>query len=201
MSILDSEGSGPDNHATDAELIAELRRSLGSKGGKTEQGATSRSPLAAEHSADVEAVRSRPVSRIAEGLASQLLGLNESANRHLADLADGTASEREVLCLLVDGADVLVPAEGIVLGRVPGPAGVVVADVHVSRRHIRVERQDDHLVVVDLGSTNGTRILRGDEAIEVASTVVPLECRDRIVTSDGIPLTEVTLARRGREPS
>ena len=174
---------------------------MGSKGGKVEQGTTGRSPLAAEHAADVEAVRSRPVSRIAEGLASQILGLNESANRHLADLADGTASERGVLCLLVDGADVLVPAEGVVLGRVPGPSGVVVADVHVSRRHIRVERQDDRLVVSDLGSTNGTKILRGDEAIEVASTVVPLECRDRLVTSNGIPLTEVTLARRGREPS
>ena len=106
-----------------------------------------------------------------------------------------------MLCLLVDGADVLVPAEGIVLGRVPGPSGVVVTDVHVSRRHIRVERQDDRLVVADLGSTNGAKILRGDEAIEVASTVVPLECGDRIVTSNGIPLTEVTLARRGREPS
>ena len=157
--------------------------------------------MAAERDDGTRAPPSRPTSRMAQGLADQILGLGESARQQGANLADDAELSSGELCLMVDDEEVMVSAEGLVLGRLPGPTGIVVADVHVSRRHIRVERQDDRLVVADLGSGNGTTILRGDEEIEVGSTVVPLECGDRIMTNNGIPLTSVTLARRGSESS
>ncbi len=42
------------------------------------------------------------------------------------------------------------------LGRGSGAAAVVLDDRDVSRRHARLEILEDHLVVTDLGSTNGT---------------------------------------------
>jgi len=59
--------------------------------------------------------------------------------------------------VLADGTRVEVGQDPVTIGRLPD-CDVVVADNNVSRRHAEVRRQDDVIVVVDLGSTNGTRV-------------------------------------------
>jgi pSer/pThr/pTyr-binding forkhead associated (FHA) protein len=58
-----------------------------------------------------------------------------------------------------DGARVEFPleAEGLVVGRDAG-ADIVVEEALVSRRHARIERRSDAWYVVDLDSTNLTRV-------------------------------------------
>jgi pSer/pThr/pTyr-binding forkhead associated (FHA) protein len=51
----------------------------------------------------------------------------------------------------------MLESEPIVIGRLP-ECTVVLGDPNVSRRHAEVRRQGADVVVVDLGSTNGTRV-------------------------------------------
>ena len=59
--------------------------------------------------------------------------------------------------VLPDGRRVALGSEPLVIGRLP-ECDVVLADSNVSRRHAEVRRKDDGVFVVDLGSTNGTRV-------------------------------------------
>jgi hypothetical protein len=59
--------------------------------------------------------------------------------------------------VLSGGRRVVIGAEPLVIGRLPDCA-VVIADQNVSRRHAEVRRRGGAVVLVDLGSTNGTRI-------------------------------------------
>lgn len=59
--------------------------------------------------------------------------------------------------LLPDGRRVVVESDAIVIGRLP-ECSIVLSDANVSRRHAEVRRQGTDVVVVDLGSTNGTRV-------------------------------------------
>ncbi|MHB8328902.1 MAG: FhaA domain-containing protein [Acidimicrobiales bacterium] len=59
--------------------------------------------------------------------------------------------------VLPDGSRVILESEPLVIGRLPECA-VVLGDPNVSRRHAEVRRQGSEIVVVDLGSTNGTRV-------------------------------------------
>lgn len=62
--------------------------------------------------------------------------------------------------------------------------GVLLTDAQVSRRHLELRRLGDEVVVVDLGSTNGTRIddvpftgtrtLRAGEVVRLGSTTITL---------------------------
>jgi hypothetical protein len=61
---------------------------------------------------------------------------------------------------------------------------IVLTDPNVSRQHAEVRRQDDGFMLVDLGSTNGTRVNRGDvkqavlqhgDRIELGSTELLFE--------------------------
>ena len=61
-------------------------------------------------------------------------------------MADGMVRQRFVL-----------PDHPIIVGRTL-PADIVLDDTTVSRRHCRLSRADGHVVVEDLGSTNGTRV-------------------------------------------
>lgn len=58
---------------------------------------------------------------------------------------------------LPDGSRVQIGEEPVSIGRLP-ECDVVLADPNVSRRHAEVRRQGNGFVVVDLGSTNGTRV-------------------------------------------
>lgn len=56
-----------------------------------------------------------------------------------------------------DGVRVQLGNEPLTIGRLP-ECDVVLSDPSVSRRHAEVRRQRDEIVIVDLGSTNGTRV-------------------------------------------
>jgi hypothetical protein len=58
---------------------------------------------------------------------------------------------------LEDGRRVEIGETPLVVGRMP-ECDVALSDANVSRRHAEVRRQGNGFVVVDLGSTNGTRV-------------------------------------------
>ncbi|MEV4842848.1 FHA domain-containing protein [Micromonospora matsumotoense] len=76
------------------------------------------------------------------------------------------------------GASFRVRPQPQVIGRAP-TADIPVADAHLSRRHAEVRLTEDGVVLVDLGSTNGTWL------------------NDRRIT-DAEPLTDGDVIRLGR---
>jgi hypothetical protein len=59
--------------------------------------------------------------------------------------------------VLPDGRRVEVGDDPVTIGRM-AECDITVADKNVSRRHAEIRRADDAIVVVDLGSMNGTRV-------------------------------------------
>jgi hypothetical protein len=59
--------------------------------------------------------------------------------------------------VLPDGRRVPMGAEPLVIGRLP-ECDVVLADSNVSRRHAELRQKDEGVFVIDLGSTNGTKV-------------------------------------------
>jgi hypothetical protein len=59
--------------------------------------------------------------------------------------------------VLPDGSRVDVTSTPVVIGRLPN-CQVTLADPNVSRRHAEVRVEDGRPIVVDLGSTNGTKV-------------------------------------------
>lgn len=59
--------------------------------------------------------------------------------------------------VLPDKTRVVLGEDPLTIGRLP-ECDVTLADKNVSRRHAEVRRKDGDIVVVDLGSTNGTRV-------------------------------------------
>jgi hypothetical protein len=85
--------------------------------------------------------------------------------------------------VLPDGRRVSMGAEPLVIGRLP-ECDVVLADSNVSRRHAELRRKDDGVFVIDLGSTNGTRVngtrvreqlLHNGDEVTVGSTRLTFE--------------------------
>jgi len=59
--------------------------------------------------------------------------------------------------LLPDGNRILLESEPLTIGRLP-ECSIVLNDPNVSRRHAELQRRGGEVVVVDLQSTNGTRV-------------------------------------------
>src|SRR5439155_11943157 len=59
--------------------------------------------------------------------------------------------------VLDNGRRLPVTDDPVTIGRLP-ECDVMLADSNVSRRHAEVRRQGNGFVVVDLGSTNGTKV-------------------------------------------
>src|SRR3954451_21376846 len=59
--------------------------------------------------------------------------------------------------VLSEGRRIKVGENPVTIGRLP-ECDIVVPDKNVSRRHAEVRRHDDAIIVVDLGSMNGTRV-------------------------------------------
>ncbi|MER3452593.1 MAG: DUF2662 domain-containing protein [Acidimicrobiia bacterium] len=85
--------------------------------------------------------------------------------------------------VLPDGRRVVLAEESVIIGRLPD-CDVVVADPGVSRRHAEVRPEGDGWVVVDLDSTNGTRVngvgvtrrrLADGDVITVGNTAIRFE--------------------------
>jgi hypothetical protein len=85
--------------------------------------------------------------------------------------------------VLPDGTRIVLGSDPIVIGRLPECA-VVLGDPNVSRRHAEIRRHGSEVVVVDLQSTNGTRVngipvreqpLSDGDEVSVGTTVLRFE--------------------------
>lgn len=85
--------------------------------------------------------------------------------------------------VLPDGESVTVTDDPVVIGRL-SECEVMLDDSHVSRRHAEVRKQGDAFVVVDLKSSNGTRVngervtehvLNEGDEIQVGGTTLRFE--------------------------
>jgi hypothetical protein len=59
--------------------------------------------------------------------------------------------------VLADGRRIGIGAEIVTIGRLPECA-IALADPNASRRHAQLRREGDSVILVDLGSLNGTRV-------------------------------------------
>ncbi len=75
----------------------------------------------------------------------------------VSDVHEGPSGLPAASVLLADGMRVVLGPEPITIGRLP-ESTVVVNDPNVSRRHAEIRRSGNDVVVVDLNSTNGTRV-------------------------------------------
>jgi hypothetical protein len=100
-----------------------------------------------------------------------------------AEVREGEDGELLAELVLPNGQRVPMGAEPLVIGRLPD-CDVVLSDTNVSRRHAELRRKDDGVSVVDLGSTNGTRVngtrvreqlLSSGDEVSVGSTRLTFE--------------------------
>lgn len=73
-----------------------------------------------------------------------------------SSLAEGANRPTDWL-VYPDGRRVGIGTDVVTIGRLP-ECGVVIDDPNVSRRHAQVRREGDTVLVIDLGSTNGTKV-------------------------------------------
>lgn len=94
--------------------------------------------------------------RVETGRAGRALA---AATASFADcLLQGTDSKGQPLGLTLSGRDLARLPEGLVIGRNPPGAGVIIADETVSRSHVRLRLSGGELMLSDLESTGGTRL-------------------------------------------
>jgi Protein of unknown function (DUF3662)/Inner membrane component of T3SS, cytoplasmic domain len=74
-----------------------------------------------------------------------------------AQMREGVMGLPAASLLLPDGSRIPLGTEPVVIGRMP-ECTVVLSDANVSRRHVEIRRRGSDVVVVDLQSTNGTRV-------------------------------------------
>ncbi len=110
-------------------------------------------------------------------------GLRPSRFDVEADVREGPLGLPAGSLVLPSGERIVLGPEPVTIGRLP-ECTVVVGDPNASRRHAEVRRQGNDVVVVDLGSTNGTRVngvlvreraLEDGDQITVGTTVVTFE--------------------------
>ncbi|MGO8871338.1 MAG: FhaA domain-containing protein [Acidimicrobiales bacterium] len=75
----------------------------------------------------------------------------------LSEVEEGPAGLPAASIVLADGERVVLGPDPITIGRLP-ESGVMVNDPNASRRHAEVRRQGNDVILVDLDSTNGTRV-------------------------------------------
>ena len=74
-----------------------------------------------------------------------------------SDIHEGPAGLGAASLVLADGSRVVLGPEGATIGRLP-ESTVVVSDPNASRRHAELRRVGNEVLLVDLNSTNGTRV-------------------------------------------
>ncbi len=75
----------------------------------------------------------------------------------LSDVHEGPAGLSAASVVLADGMRVVLGPEPITIGRLP-ESTIVINDPNASRRHAEIRRSGNDVMVVDLNSTNGTRV-------------------------------------------
>jgi hypothetical protein len=74
-----------------------------------------------------------------------------------SQVEEGPAGLTAASLVLADGERIVLGPEPVTIGRLP-ESTVVVSDPNASRRHAEVRRVGNEVMVVDLNSTNGTRV-------------------------------------------
>jgi len=101
----------------------------------------------------------------------------------VSEVREGPSGLTAASVVLADGARVVLGPEPITIGRLP-ESSVVITDPNASRRHAEIRRVGNDVVVVDLGSTNGTRVngaavrerkLADGDQIVIGTTVLRFE--------------------------
>ncbi|MCL4312901.1 MAG: DUF3662 and FHA domain-containing protein [Actinobacteria bacterium] len=96
---------------------------------------------------------------------------------------DGAFKYPYAWLVLPDGSRVEIGDQPLLIGRLP-ICSVLLDDPNVSRQHAEIRYEDDHLLVVDLGSTNGTWVngskvtyteLQDEDEIRVGTTTLRVE--------------------------
>jgi hypothetical protein len=100
-----------------------------------------------------------------------------------SDVHEGPAGLPAASIVLADGSRVLLGPEPLTIGRLPESA-VMITDPNASRRHAEIRRSGSDVVLVDLNSTNGTRVngatvrerkLADGDQIVIGTTVLRFE--------------------------
>lgn len=99
--------------------------------------------------------------------------------------------------VVVDGKVFKVPDEGILLGRSSEPLGNLLQHSEISRRHAEVSKARGGIGVVDLGSSNGTVIVRDGAPFAVGAEIVLLEEGDVLMTGTDVLIAEIEATDRG----
>ena len=84
-------------------------------------------------------------------------GLRRGRFSILSEVREGPSGLSAASIVLADGERIVLGPEAITIGRLP-ESTVVVTDPNASRRHAEIRRVGNDVVVVDLNSTNGTRV-------------------------------------------
>jgi hypothetical protein len=101
----------------------------------------------------------------------------------ISDVHEGPDGLSAASVVLADGMRVVLGPEAITIGRLP-ESTIVINDPNASRRHAEIRRSGNDVVVVDLGSTNGTRVngatirervLSDGDQIVIGTTVLRFE--------------------------
>ncbi len=101
----------------------------------------------------------------------------------VSDVHEGPQGLSAASVVLADGMRVVLGPEPITIGRLP-ESTIVINDPNASRRHAEIRRNGNDVVVVDLNSTNGTRVngatirervLSDGDQIVIGTTVLRFE--------------------------
>jgi len=101
----------------------------------------------------------------------------------VSEVEEGPSGLPAASVVLADGSRVVLGPEPLTIGRLPESA-VMVTDPNASRRHAEIRRVGNDVVVVDLNSTNGTRVngatvrerkLADGDQIVIGTTVLRFE--------------------------
>jgi hypothetical protein len=101
----------------------------------------------------------------------------------VSEVEEGPSGLPAASVVLADGSRVVLGPEPLTIGRLP-ESSVMVTDPNASRRHAEIRRVGTDVVVVDLNSTNGTRVngatirerkLADGDQIVIGTTVLRFE--------------------------
>lgn len=131
-----------------------------------------------------EAVRGadRAASAAALAIADQILGLAAPT---------ATVDHRSSLALRTSEGSLIQVRTTCTIGRMPGEPGLTVSDGRVSRSHALVRSTDGSLTVEDIGSSNGTFLVRAGLTVKVGAEPIELQFGDQLSTVGGLLLAEV----------
>jgi hypothetical protein len=84
-------------------------------------------------------------------------GLGQGEFLVAGEIVEGPGGLPAGALVLSDGSRIPLGEEMVTIGRLPN-CEVVLSDTNVSRRHAEIHLREDHYVLVDLGSTNGSKV-------------------------------------------